>query len=141
ALIGYGKMGKMIEQIALERQHEVVATLDQSPQKPEELNGAEAVIEFSVPQAAINNIRYCIAHKIPIVVGTTGWYDHFEAIKKEVETNESALFYATNFSLGVNILFHLNKKLAAIMGKQTQYNINVHEVHHTQKLDSPSGTA
>ncbi|MCB0482587.1 MAG: 4-hydroxy-tetrahydrodipicolinate reductase [Flavobacteriales bacterium] len=143
ALIGYGKMGKVIESILLERGHQVTLkiTRENSNYTSEELKSSDVAIEFSVPEAAAGNIRKCFEAHVPVVVGTTAWYAHFDDLTKECKRKNGALFYASNFSLGVNIFFEVNKKLAAIMNQFPGYNVDIDEIHHTQKLDAPSGTA
>jgi 4-hydroxy-tetrahydrodipicolinate reductase len=140
ALLGYGKMGKVIERIALERGHEIVlrktsaATFDG-------LTDAEVAIDFSVPGAAVANISACLTNDIPVVSGTTGWLEQYHNIAALAEEKNGAFIYASNFSLGVNIFFELNAQLAKIMGTLKQYKVSMEEIHHTQKLDAPSGTA
>lgn len=137
-------MGKVIEKVALNRGHEIVLKIDQDNvdllQKGE-LNGAEAAIEFSRPESAVDNILACFQHNLPVAVGTTGWYEHWEKVKSECESKKGAIVAATNFSVGVNLFFELNKKLAELMSKRDEYTAKVEETHHTEKLDSPSGTA
>ena len=140
ALVGYGKMGKIIDTIATERGHEIVARLSETPTS-ENLNNPDVVIEFSQPEAAFNNIKICLEHKIPVVCGTTGWLARRPEIEKISEENGTAFLYGSNFSLGVNIFFALNEKLAAIMAKFDEYNVQLEEIHHTHKKDAPSGTA
>ncbi len=141
ALIGYGKMGKAIEEAAVLRNHEIVARFDSKNKLDEELlETADVAIEFSTPDLAIDHIYACFEHNIPVVVGTTGWYDEFDAIKKACKKWKGGLFHATNFSLGVNLFFQLNKKLAKLMNNHLEYAVKIEEIHHTQKLDSPSGT-
>lgn len=144
ALIGYGKMGKEIEKIALSRGHEIVARVD--PFSGEDftapgLKSAEVAIEFTRPEAALNNYRECFNLNIPVVSGTTGWLAHMEEIKEWCEKKGQTFFYASNFSIGVNIFFELNRHLAKLMNPQDAYDVKMIEVHHTQKLDAPSGTA
>ena len=141
ALIGYGKMGKAIEKIAHERNHIIVGKYG-SENRPdaEELKKADVAIEFSRPELAKGHIALCREAGIPVVVGTTGWYEHFEDVKLLFQ-NEGALFTATNFSFGVNIAFLINSILARIMNKNREYAAGITEIHHTQKLDAPSGTA
>ncbi len=139
-LLGYGKMGKVIERIAQERGHEIVARINRKDNK-ELLVGSDAVIEFSTPESVLKNLKYCINKSIPIVCGTTGWNDSIEEIYNMVKSNEAALVHASNFSLGVNLFFELNKKLAALMQPFDDYKLSVQEIHHTQKIDAPSGTA
>ncbi|MCU4174960.1 4-hydroxy-tetrahydrodipicolinate reductase [Carboxylicivirga sp. N1Y90] len=144
ALIGYGKMGKEIEAIALERGHEVVSRIDISTNDSFDdtaFKSAEVAIEFTRPEAAYNNYLNCFERNIPVVSGTTGWLDRMPEIEKECKENGQTFFYASNFSLGVNIFFELNKQLARIMNKVKEYDVSMEEVHHTQKLDEPSGTA
>ncbi|MCB0426357.1 MAG: 4-hydroxy-tetrahydrodipicolinate reductase [Mangrovimonas sp.] len=139
ALLGYGKMGKIIEQIALSRGHEIVikATKDTKYN----LTDADVAIDFSVPSAAVNNISNGLKNNVPIVSGTTGWLDSYEAMVKLCNEHQGAFLYASNFSLGVNIFFELNSYLAKIMSSFEQYKVTIEEIHHTQKLDKPSGTA
>jgi 4-hydroxy-tetrahydrodipicolinate reductase len=143
ALLGYGKMGKEIEQIALNRGHEIVLKVTSSNAmfSLEDLRKADVAIEFSRPESVVNNIRSCFNAGIPVVVGTTGWYQHFTEITRVCENEKQALLYATNFSVGVNIFFELNKRLAEMMNRHMHYEVLVEETHHTQKLDAPSGTA
>jgi 4-hydroxy-tetrahydrodipicolinate reductase len=140
ALFGYGKMGKMIEQIALSRGHSIVAKVDVN--SPEiDFSTVDVAIDFSMPTAAINNIKRCIENKTPIVSGTTGWLDRYEEAVSFCKENEGAFIYASNFSLGVNIFFELNSYLAKMMKNLKDYKVSLEEIHHTQKLDAPSGTA
>jgi 4-hydroxy-tetrahydrodipicolinate reductase len=144
ALLGYGKMGKIIEKIAIDRKHEIVLKIDLDNQHElttENLQKADVAIEFSTPATVLGNIDQCFKAGVPIVVGTTGWYDKLEQVKQQSEQNNHALIYATNFSVGVNIFFHVNKILAKLMNGYPYYDVQVEEIHHTQKLDSPSGTA
>lgn len=141
ALIGYGKMGKAIEKIALNRGHQIVGPFDAEGIDIEALKQADVAIEFSRPEAAKDNLKKCIAHKIPVVCGTTGWLEYLEEIKADCVANESAFMYASNYSIGVNIFFAVNRYLAEMMNQQPQYEVEVEEIHHTQKLDAPSGTA
>ncbi|HCY41527.1 MAG TPA: 4-hydroxy-tetrahydrodipicolinate reductase [Prolixibacteraceae bacterium] len=144
ALIGYGKMGKEIEKIALERGHEIVLKIDIS--NPEDLTiqnlqKADAAIEFTIPTLAVSNYQLCFEAGIPVVSGTTGWLDRKEEVFEECKKLNGTFFYASNFSLGVNIFFAANKKLAALMANRDEYKVGMTEIHHTQKLDAPSGTA
>jgi 4-hydroxy-tetrahydrodipicolinate reductase len=144
ALIGYGKMGKTIERIAISRGHEVVLKIDDqnlAEFTPENLQKADVAIEFTRPEAAVRNIETLLAAGVPTVCGTTGWLTAFERIKSLCEGQNGAFFYASNFSVGVNIFFAVNRYLATMMNEQTQYNASMKEIHHTQKLDAPSGTA
>ena len=144
ALFGYGKMGKEIEDIALQRNHTIVLKItNQNKQLITEadLQKADVAIEFSTPQTVLTNIETCFNANLPIVVGTTGWYDNFEEIKKHCNAKNASLFYATNFSLGVNLFFKVNTYLAQLMNKYNDYNVSMEEIHHIHKLDKPSGTA
>lgn len=143
AIIGYGKMGKVIEELAIERGHEIVLKLSskESDFSPEQLKVADVAIEFSVPNAAVNNINKCFVAGIPVVVGTTGWLDHLDEVSNACTLSNGGLFYASNFSVGVNIFFKINTLLAKLMNSQPSYEVTMEEIHHTQKLDSPSGTA
>ena len=144
ALFGYGKMGKEIEQIALLRGHEIVLKIDLNNIKnisKEDLKKCDTAIEFSTPANAMVNMKKCFDAGIPVVVGTTGWYDKLEEVKKICEEKNGCLFYASNFSIGVNIFFKVNEYLAKVMNNYPDYNISMEEIHHVHKLDSPSGTA
>ena len=143
ALIGYGKMGKEIEKIALSRGHEIVSIIDINNSEDfgsEAFKSADVAIEFTAPHVALENYRKAFAANVKIVAGTTGWLEHIDEIKQACE-NGKTLFWASNFSLGVNIFFELNAYLAKIMNEFPSYNVMMEEVHHTQKLDAPSGTA
>jgi 4-hydroxy-tetrahydrodipicolinate reductase len=140
ALLGYGKMGKVIERIALERGHQIIARKS-SNDTFEGIEKADVAIDFSIPEAAVTNISYCIENKIPIVSGTTGWLENYSKMVALCEKNHSAFIYGSNFSLGVNLFFELNDYLAKMMSKFKEYNVSMEEIHHTQKLDKPSGTA
>lgn len=145
ALIGYGKMGHEIEAIARQRGHEIVSIVDinnadtafDSP----EFKSADVVIEFSTPHAAIDNYRKCFTAGVAVVAGTTGWLEHLPEVKKACEENGKTFFYASNYSIGVNIFFAVNKYLAKLMNDFPEYNVRMEEVHHIHKLDAPSGTA
>ncbi|WP_158990404.1 4-hydroxy-tetrahydrodipicolinate reductase [Mucilaginibacter sp. L196] len=144
ALLGYGKMGKIIAKIATDRKHEIVLKIDHDnlhELTAENLQKADVAIEFTMPGSVLGNIAKCFEAGTPVVVGTTGWYDELENIKQQCEENNSTLLYATNFSVGVNIFFKINKMLAKLMNNYPYYDVQVEEIHHTQKLDSPSGTA
>lgn len=144
ALIGYGKMGKTIERIAVERGHEIVSVIDIEnieDFESEAFKSADVAIEFTTPHVAISNIRSAFKSGVPVVCGTTGWQEHLPHLKKEIEEKGYTLFWASNFSLGVNIFGAVNKYLARIMNNFPSYNVEMTEVHHTQKLDAPSGTA
>lgn len=140
ALLGYGKMGKVIERIALERGHEIVLRKS-SADTFEGLENADAAIDFSIPDAAVGNITACLELNIPIISGTTGWLEKYHDMAELCEQRNGAFIYGSNFSLGVNIFFELNNYLAKMMGKLKEYKVSMEEVHHTQKLDAPSGTA
>ena len=140
ALLGYGKMGKVIEKIALQRGHEIVMRKSSS----DSFNGlenADIASDFSVPSAAVTNVSTCLNQGIPIVSGTTGWLDEYETMVSLCQKENGAFIYGSNFSLGVNLFFELNDYLAKIMSKFNQYQVAMEEIHHTQKLDAPSGTA
>ncbi|WP_127139346.1 4-hydroxy-tetrahydrodipicolinate reductase [Flagellimonas oceanensis] len=139
-LFGYGKMGKMIEQIAQDRGHSIVAKID-DPSQDVNYDSMDVAIDFSTPEAAFDNITNCFKNNVPVISGTTGWLDRFEEAIKICDEHKSAFIYASNFSLGVNIFFELNKHLAKMMGELDQYKVSMEEIHHTQKLDAPSGTA
>lgn len=144
ALIGYGKMGHQIEEIAIERGHTIVSIIDinnASDFDSPEFKSADVAIEFSTPDSAIDNYRKCFAAHVPVVAGTTGWLDHMEEVKAACAEGKQTFFYASNYSLGVNIFFALNKHLAKIMNQYDAYNVKMEEVHHIHKLDAPSGTA
>lgn len=142
ALIGYGKMGKTIEEIAMSRGHEIVARINSStPIQSSDLSIADVAIEFTRPELAVNHISHCAALKLPIVVGTTAWQERFNEVKEVIENNDASLLYASNFSIGVNIFFEINKRLAKLMEGKQDYQACLKEIHHLQKLDAPSGTA
>lgn len=139
ALLGYGRMGKEIEKVALHRGHEIVLKI--SGGTAYEIRKADVAIDFSIPTAAYDNISNCINNNVPVISGTTGWLDHYDAIEKLCVDKKGAFIYASNFSLGVNIFFELNKQLATLMNTVEGYNTSIEEIHHTKKLDAPSGTA
>ena len=139
ALLGYGKMGKTIERIAKERGHEIVLKVDAPGDY--DLSVAEVAIEFSTPQSAFANISRTLSLGLPTVAGTTGWLEHYPEAVTLCKEHEAAFLYASNFSIGVNIFFELNKTLAQLMRKYPEYAVAIEEIHHTQKLDAPSGTA
>ena len=144
ALIGYGKMGHIIERIALERGHEIVSKIDVDNQEEfnsEAFASADVAIEFTIPTKAIENYRKAWAAGVPVVSGTTGWNAILPELKKEIAENGYTLFWASNFSLGVNLFFELNKRLAAMMNRYANYDVTMTEIHHTEKKDAPSGTA
>ncbi|MFS4456668.1 4-hydroxy-tetrahydrodipicolinate reductase [Maribacter sp. 2304DJ31-5] len=140
ALFGYGKMGKMIEGIAIGRGHEIVAKIDVDTDEID-FSAMDVAIDFSMPSAAFSNITSCFEHHVPIVSGTTGWLDKYDEAVLRCKENEGAFIYASNFSLGVNLFFELNEHLAKMMRNLSQYKVAMEEIHHTQKLDAPSGTA
>jgi len=140
ALLGYGKMGKVIERIALERGHEIVLKKS-SNDTFEGLQNADVAIDFSVPSSAVAHISECLNNNVPIICGTTGWLDDYNKMVELCKTNDGSFIYGSNFSLGVNIFFELNEYLAKMMNNLKQYNVSMEEIHHTQKLDAPSGTA
>jgi 4-hydroxy-tetrahydrodipicolinate reductase len=140
ALLGYGKMGKVIERIALERGHEIVLR-KAGTDTFDGLENADVAIDFSVPDAAVGNISACLDSNIPVVSGTTGWLDRYEDMTALCSEKNGAFIYGSNFSLGVNLFFELNEYLAKMMAKFEQYKVSMEEIHHTQKLDAPSGTA
>jgi len=144
ALIGYGKMGKAIEGIALEKGYVIGLKIDTDNTQEltvNNLNKCDVAIEFTGPHSAIQNIKLCIDAGIPVVSGSTGWLHQWDEVKKYCEEKNGGLLYASNFSIGVNIFFELNKKLAALMSSHPEYNVEVEEIHHTAKKDAPSGTA
>ncbi|AWI25851.1 4-hydroxy-tetrahydrodipicolinate reductase [Flavobacterium pallidum] len=140
ALLGYGKMGKVIERIALERGHGIVLRKG-SNDTFDGLELADVAIDFSIPDAAVSNISACIERNIPVVSGTTGWLERYEDMVSLCKEKNGAFIYGSNFSLGVNLFFELNDHLAKMMAKFPQYRASLQEIHHTQKLDKPSGTA
>jgi 4-hydroxy-tetrahydrodipicolinate reductase len=140
ALLGYGKMGKVIEQIALQRGHEIVLR-KRSSDSFDGIENADVAIDFSVPDSAVNNISTCLEKGVPVISGTTGWLQDYHKMVRLCEEKNAAFIYGSNFSLGVNLFFELNDYLAKIMAKFNQYNVSMEEIHHTQKLDKPSGTA
>lgn len=140
ALLGYGKMGKIIEQIAIERGHEIVLKIDDA-QTPYDIRVADVAIEFSTPHSAFANISKALAHQVPVIAGTTGWLAQYEEAVSVCKAHNTAFLYASNFSIGVNVFFALNRTLAKLMSKFNSYNVGIEEIHHTQKLDAPSGTA
>ena len=144
ALIGYGKMGKMIEAIAMERGHQVVLKIDidnLDDFTSENLGKAQVAIEFTHPETAFTNVTRCIEFGIPVVSGSTGWFTRLEEVKNLCAQRNGSMLCTSNFSLGVNIFFEINRNLARIMNRFPDYAVNIEEIHHTQKLDAPSGTA
>lgn len=144
AIIGYGKMGHEIEKICRERDHDIVCIIDVGDEdkfNSDEFKSAQVAIEFSSPESALENYRRAFAANVPVVSGTTGWLDHMDEVKQACEKEGQTFFYASNFSLGVNILFAINSYLAKIMNDFSEYNVHIDETHHIHKLDAPSGTA
>lgn len=140
ALLGYGKMGQVIERIALERGHEIVLKKDEN-NTFEGLSNADVAIDFSVPTAAVTNISSCFHANVPVISGTTGWLDHYDEMVALCKEKNGGFISSSNFSLGVNIFFELNAYLAKMMSKFKNYSVVMEEIHHIQKLDAPSGTA
>lgn len=144
ALSGYGKMGKEIEKIALDRGHQIVAKFndpDDWDGKMEELQQADVAIEFSMPHSVVSNIFKCFDANVPVVVGTTGWFGQLEHVKEVCSKHNRSILYASNFSIGVNLFFEVNRTLAKLMNEHEGYTVQMEETHHTAKVDSPSGTA
>lgn len=140
ALLGYGKMGQVIERIALERGHEIVLKKDEN-NTFDGLSNADVAIDFSIPKAAVENISTCFHNNVPVISGTTGWLEHYDEMIALCTEKKGAFISSSNFSLGVNLFFELNETLAKIMAKFDSYKVSMEEIHHTQKLDAPSGTA
>lgn len=143
-LLGYGKMGQLIEKLALEQGHEISAIVHAD--NTEILNeldtsNIDVALDFSQPEAAVDNIKWCIDHQIPVAVGTTGWLERKPEVDEYCIQNNGTYLYASNFSIGVNLFFKLNEQLANFMNRQTDYDVRTKEIHHTQKLDAPSGTS
>jgi len=143
ALIGYGKMGKTIEELALSKEHEVVLKIDVSNESEfnqENLQKADVAIEFTTPESAVANLKKCFDYGVPVVCGSTGWLEYWNEITGYCQQKNGTFFYASNFSIGVNIFFELNKRLAELMKDRQEYDVRIEEIHHTQKKDAPSGT-
>jgi len=140
ALLGYGRMGQTIEKIALKRGHSVVLKADENTDNYD-ISIADIAIDFSIPSVAFQNISNCFANNVPVISGTTGWLEKFEEATNLCNQHNGGFIYASNFSLGVNIFFELNEQLAKMMANLSQYKISLEEIHHTKKLDAPSGTA
>lgn len=140
ALLGYGRMGQTIEKIAITRGHTIVLKVDKDD-TDYDITKADVAIDFSIPSVAFNNITNCFKNGVPVVSGTTGWLADYDKAVALCKKENSAFIYASNFSLGVNIFFELNKNLAKMMSNLSQYNVTMEEIHHTKKLDAPSGTA
>ena len=144
ALLGYGRMGKMIERIAVEHGHEIVLVVDENNRAtctPEQLKKADVAIEFTTPAVSVDNYKWCFENGVPVVSGTTGWLEHWNEVLACCQENKGGFFYASNFSIGVNLFFQLNKYLARMMDKFKGYKVFIEETHHIHKLDAPSGTA
>ena len=144
ALLGYGKMGKVIEKIAISSGHEITVSIDNEKEWKDNsllINTVDIAIDFSTPENILANIDECFQRNIPLVVGTTGWYNEIEVLKERCNTSEKSFIWASNFSIGVNIFFRINQELAKLMNKYNSYDISLEEIHHTAKLDAPSGTA
>jgi len=144
ALLGYGKMGKTIEPLALQNGHEIVLKIDADNQPKrtlENVRKADVAIEFTQPEAVVDNLKLCFEAGVPVVSGTTGWLERFAEIEEACKKAEGAFFYASNFSIGVNIFMAVSRHLAKLMNEQPQYDVAMNEIHHTEKLDAPSGTA
>lgn len=139
ALLGYGRMGKEIEKIALERGHDIV--IKTSGENSYDITAADVAIDFSIPDAAYQNITNCFKNNVPVISGTTGWLDKYDDAVALCKQQNGSFIYASNFSLGVNLFFELNKNLAKLMQSVNSYNVSIEEIHHTKKLDAPSGTA
>jgi len=140
ALLGYGKMGQAIEKIAIQRGHTIVLKTT-SKDKDYNLSNVDVAIDFSVPTSAVENISQCLKQDVPVISGTTGWLEHYDSIVELCKKQQGTFLYASNFSLGVNIFFELNKTLVRLMNRLPEYTASIEEIHHTQKLDAPSGTA
>jgi 4-hydroxy-tetrahydrodipicolinate reductase len=142
ALIGYGKMGKVIEEIAESRGHTIVGKSNsQNPITCLNFSAVDVAIEFTTPHLAVKHIEYCIDKEVPIIVGTTAWNDEYQHVKNYVTMNNGAILHASNFSIGVNIFFDINRRLAKLMSNSPEYKTNIEETHHLEKIDAPSGTA
>jgi 4-hydroxy-tetrahydrodipicolinate reductase len=144
ALIGYGRMGHIIEETAKRRGHNIGLIIDidnQSDLNPAKLKGIDAAIEFSLPEAAFSNISVCLKNGVPVVSGTTGWLTEFDTAVSLCNENNTSFIHSSNYSIGVNLLFRLNSELARQMNKYREYTVSIEEIHHTKKLDAPSGTA
>ena len=140
ALLGYGKMGKTIERLAIEKGHSIVFK-SSSGTSEGDINKADVAIEFSTPEAAVDNLKLCFETGTPVVSGTTGWLDRYSEILKFCEERNGSFIYASNFSIGVNLFFNINEYVARLMAPWKEYKVSIEEIHHTQKKDAPSGTA
>ena len=144
ALLGYGKMGKAIEAVAEDRGHEIGVTIDDEDDwmnKLDDLRECDIAVDFSTPATVVGNIMRCFDLDMPVVVGTTGWYDQLESVVHDCQQRGQSLFVASNFSIGMNIMFELNRRLAQLMNRYEDYQVEITETHHVHKLDAPSGTA
>ena len=142
ALIGYGKMGQLIEQIAIEKGHSITVIVNSSsPIENHNLNNVDVAIDFSTPKSAFQNIKFILSNRIPVVSGTTGWLNDIDKARKLANAKEIGFIYSSNFSIGVNIFFELNKRLSQLMQNHLEYKPSIKEIHHKSKIDSPSGTA
>jgi 4-hydroxy-tetrahydrodipicolinate reductase len=144
AILGYGNMGQEIERIAISRKHEIVLIIDSVEDWEKDgshLAEADIAVEFSQPDSVLDNIYSCFDANVPIVIGTTGWYEDIEQVKRDCIEQGRTMFFSTNYSIGVNLFFELNRKLAALMSKWVEYEISIEETHHIHKQDAPSGTA
>ena len=140
ALLGYGRMGKSIETIALDRNHNITIKATSST-TTFDFSETDVAIDFSIPSTAVNNIKKAIEAGVPVISGTTGWLDHYDEVLDYCRANDGTFLYASNFSLGVNIFFEINSRLSQLMASVEGYDTEIEEIHHTQKLDAPSGTA
>ncbi|MFK5981548.1 MAG: 4-hydroxy-tetrahydrodipicolinate reductase [Flavobacteriaceae bacterium] len=140
ALLGYGKMGKTIEGLALNKGHQIVFKTSKTP-SISELSNIDIAIDFSTPDSAVSNIRLCLENNIPIISGTTGWLSNYDEMVKLCEKRNGSFIYASNFSIGVNLFFNINEYVSKLMSPWKNYIVSMEEIHHTQKLDAPSGTA
>lgn len=140
ALLGYGKMGKTIEELAINRGHNIVLKVGSNSNKID-FESVDVAIDFSIPSAAFINIKTCIEQGIPVISGTTGWLDMYDTIVELCKNNNGTFLYASNFSLGVNIFFELNRTLSQLIANRPEYKVAIEEIHHTEKIDAPSGTA
>ncbi|HEY5462387.1 MAG TPA: 4-hydroxy-tetrahydrodipicolinate reductase [Hanamia sp.] len=144
ALLGYGKMGHIIEETALQRGHQIMLRINDENLEDltkENIQNADVAIEFTNPQSAVNNILFCLNCSIPVVCGTTGWLSQLRSVEEKCKELKGTFLYASNFSIGVNIFFELNKKLATLLKPHPAYDVTIEEIHHTHKKDAPSGTA
>ncbi|MAZ54670.1 MAG: 4-hydroxy-tetrahydrodipicolinate reductase [Flavobacteriales bacterium] len=142
ALIGYGKMGQLIEQIAIEKGHSITVIVNSSnPIENHNFNNVDVAIDFSTPKSAFQNIKFILSNRIPVVSGTTGWLNDIDKARKLANAKEIGFIYSSNFSIGVNIFFELNKRLSQLMQNHLEYKPSIKEIHHKSKIDSPSGTA